>query len=68
MHLRRIAECCVACLQAAPATGNNFFIQEHVIPRAVGGVLTSSMLCKSCNDRLDTGEENIASKDAPGLL
>jgi hypothetical protein len=63
MHLPRIAECCVACLQAAPSTCNNVFTQEHVIPRAIGGVLTSSMLCKSCNDRFGHTFEKRAKMD-----
>lgn len=51
MHMDRIAECCIACLKAGPFPPGQGFTDEHILPRALGGVLTWPALCKPCNDR-----------------
>jgi hypothetical protein len=49
--MSRIAECCVACLKAPPFADGEGFTEEHILPRALGGILTWPALCKPCNDR-----------------
>ncbi|MEP3275911.1 MAG: HNH endonuclease [Stappiaceae bacterium] len=42
---------CIVCLEIGQLT------VEHVIPKSLGGILTSRFLCKSCNDRFGAGFE-----------
>lgn len=47
---------CIFCVQ------KNLLSIEHLIPRSIGGKLTSQFLCKSCNDRCGhTFESNVKS-------
>lgn len=39
--------------------------EEHIIPEAIGGALTSNFLCKPCNDILGAHESNL--KEDPAL-
>ena len=48
---------CILCLRTADLT------VEHLIPEALGGRLTSRILCKSCNDQLGHSIEADAKHD-----
>jgi uncharacterized protein YlaI len=48
---------CIICLESAKMT------LEHVIPKALGGALTSKFLCKDCNSRLGYAPESQAKID-----
>lgn len=48
---------CILCLQSAVLT------EEHLIPSAIGGRLTSEFLCKPCNDQLGHKVESAAKHD-----
>ncbi len=63
MHLPRVAERCIVCLRAPPFPEGHFFTEEHVIPRALGGVLTWNALCKPCNDKFGHTFESRARTD-----
>ena len=52
---------CILCLKEGQLS------EEHVIPRALGGVLTCSFLCLSCNSRLGSDVEASARSD-PSIL
>ncbi len=55
-------KCCIICLGAGP------LCEEHLIPRALGGRLTSEFLCSSCNSRLGHDLEGAAKSDPSVLL
>ena len=45
---------CIVCLEGTDLT------VEHLIPRSLGGILTSNLICKACNDRFGHGFESKA--------
>lgn len=51
MLLPRTAERCIICLKEPPFPTGFDFTEEHIIPKAIGGVLTCEFLCKKCNDK-----------------
>ena len=57
MHLSWNKDCCILCLRTRPLT------IEHIIPEAVGGILTVPFLCKPCNNRLGDRVEAAAKED-----
>ena len=48
---------CVLCLKEVPLS------REHIIPKALGGILTCSFLCKDCNSSLGALIDVKAKKD-----
>jgi len=48
---------CILCLRTGPLT------IEHIIPQAVGGILTAPFLCKPCNDKLGARVEAAVKED-----
>jgi hypothetical protein len=40
---------CVSCLRSPPFEGGQGLTKEHVIPRALGGILHCEFLCQKCN-------------------
>jgi hypothetical protein len=48
---------CILCLDSAT------FTEEHVIPKAIGGILKVPFLCESCNSDLGTRVEAETKKD-----
>jgi hypothetical protein len=57
------AELCILCLKEPPFLDGFGFSEEHVIPEALGGILTCKFLCKSCNDSFGKGFEARAKTD-----
>lgn len=53
---------CIICLGGGP------LCEEHVIPQALGGQLTSKFLCKACNSRLGHELEHGARADHSILI
>jgi len=50
---------CILCAREARLTELGYLTEEHVIPEAIGGVLTSNFLCKDCNNLLGTHESKL---------
>ena len=48
---------CIICLKEAPLS------REHLIPKALGGILTCSFLCKECNSALGARVDIEVKKD-----
>ena len=48
---------CILCLKEVPLS------REHIIPKAIGGILTCSFLCKECNSSLGTRVDAEVKKD-----
>ena len=48
---------CIICLKEAPLS------REHLIPKALGGILICSFLCKECNSALGTRVDAEVKKD-----
>ena len=46
MHIPWTGKRCILCLKEVPLSA------EHLIPVALGGVLTCDLLCKDCNSTL----------------
>lgn len=63
MVIARTAELCIVCLNKPPFSDCVDFSEEHVIPAALGGILTCKFLCKSCNDGFGRGFEARAKTD-----
>ncbi len=60
MLIKWIDERCILCTQT------KFLTNEHVIPAQIGGILSSDIICKDCNDYLGHSiEANI--KNDPSL-
>ena len=57
MKILWTGERCILCLKEAPLSS------EHLIPDALGGVLTCDFLCKDCNSTLGSSFEAQAKKD-----
>ena len=53
---------CIFCLREGP------LCEEHLIPKALGGSLTSKFLCASCNSRFGHALEATAKSDPSILL
>ncbi len=53
---------CVLCLSEGT------LCEEHIIPRALGGIFTCSFLCHDCNSRLGSDVEASAKSDPSILL
>lgn len=49
MLIPRFEERCISCLRAPPFEDGQGFTCEHVIPRALGGILRCEFLCGKCN-------------------
>ena len=58
MHVNWPGKKCVLCLKEAPLS------KEHLIPKALGGGLTCSFLCRDCNSTLGAFYEAEAKADA----
>jgi hypothetical protein len=63
MIIERSAECCIACLAEPPFADGVGFTEEHIIPEALGGILTSNCLCKDCNSHFGATFEGRAKSD-----
>ena len=48
---------CILCLKEVPLS------REHIIPKAIGGILTCSFLCKECNSSLGIRVDAEVKKD-----
>jgi hypothetical protein len=57
MNVSWLDDRCILCLRR----GN--LALEHVIPRSIGGILTSKFLCKICNERCGHTFESDAKRD-----
>lgn len=55
-------ERCVLCLE------KRGLCEEHLIPRALGGILTCRFLCRTCNSRFGGDVEALAKSDPSVLL
>ena len=53
---------CILCLEESELS------VEHVIPRAFGGVLTSRVLCRTCNSELGSNVESAGKSDPTVLV
>ncbi|MCC6789189.1 MAG: hypothetical protein IT547_15260 [Hyphomonadaceae bacterium] len=49
MLIPHFEERCVSCLRTPPFQGRTGLAKEHVIPRALGGILHCEFLCPKCN-------------------
>lgn len=49
MLIPRFEERCISCLRTPPFPEGEGFTKEHVIPRALGGILHCEFLCRRCN-------------------
>jgi hypothetical protein len=63
MLLPRTADRCIVCLREPPFANGFGFSEEHIIPAALGGVLTCEFLCKKCNDAFGATFEAKAKTD-----
>lgn len=63
MIIERASERCIACLKEPPFVGCVGFTREHIIPEALGGILTSDCLCKGCNSHFGKTFEARAKSD-----
>ena len=63
MHIQRSAEQCIICLNQPSLAEDNRWSTEHIIPRALGGILTCDFICQSCNSKMGAGFEKSAKFD-----
>ena len=63
MHIPRFAEQCIICLSQPSLADGNGWSAEHVIPRALGGIITCDFVCQSCNSKMGAGFERLAKSD-----
>ena len=56
---------CILCRVEGHRTAEGCLTDEHIIPRAVGGVLTCNFLCKVCNEFLGVHEAKL--KEDPAV-
>lgn len=49
MLIPHFEERCISCLKAPPFPEGEGLTKEHVIPRALGGILHCEFLCRDCN-------------------
>lgn len=57
MNIEWTEKRCILCLKEAPLS------REHIIPKALGGILTCSFLCKKCNSALGARVDAEVKKD-----
>ena len=57
MNIEWTEKRCILCLKEAPLS------REHIIPKALGGILTCSFLCKECNSALGARVDVEVKKD-----
>ena len=57
MNIEWTGKRCILCLKEVPLS------REHIIPKAIGGILTCSFLCKECNSSLGTRVDAEVKKD-----
>lgn len=57
MKIRWPVKQCILCLEEGE------ICEEHLIPRALGGILTCNFLCRACNSRLGSDVEASAKSD-----
>lgn len=57
MNIEWTGKRCILCLKEVPLS------REHIIPKALGGILTCSFLCKECNSSLGTRVDAEVKKD-----
>ncbi len=63
MHIQPFTEQCIICLNRPPNIDGKGWSKEHVIPRALGGILTCDFVCQSCNSSMGAGFERLAKSD-----
>jgi hypothetical protein len=57
MHISCTGNRCLLCLEEAPLS------KEHLLPEALGGILTCTFLCTHCNSTLGASFEAAARAD-----
>ena len=63
MLIQRFAEQCIICLDQSPFAEGNSWSTEHIIPKALGGILACAFVCKTCNSKMGNGFERLAKAD-----
>ncbi len=63
MLISHAASICIVCLKESFLPNGVGLSEEHVIPAALGGILSCRFLCKHCNDGFGEGFEAKAKTD-----
>jgi hypothetical protein len=63
MRIPYTSDICIVCLNKSKTSNGLGLSEEHVIPAALGGILTCKFICKPCNDGFGNGFESRAKTD-----
>ena len=63
MRIKWPGNSCIICLKEIPLLSREHLSREHLIPKALGGILTCSFLCDECNSAFGARVDAEVKKD-----